>query len=515
MPAIPFVLASSSPLILSRLQRELGALPQLQACGQAGDLSGTYVLAEQREPKLVILGTELVRHPEFDGLLAMFRVMGIRWMRLASDLAVSGAAAQAPVLDPTLPGPALLQRIEAAMAQPATGKTAPGLPSVPKPAAPNGLRGRADRFVLIGSSTGGIDALLRVLSTFPADCPPTAIVQHTGAAFSDSLIRLLDRCCAANVVPARSGLVLQPGTVVVGAGCAGHLRLSPGTPPRTQVQPGDPVSGHLPSVDELFRSAVPFARSVICALLTGMGRDGAQGMLALREAGATTIAQDEATSVVYGMPARRGRWGRRKCGCRSTASARNCWPAAPSARPRVRRDDRGGHADRAGGAGRVPGVVPARRDSVNHSRLLRGRLHLGRRRGIGGMNHFLLAQAQGPSAVKDNRYGVHAMEMLINGLLRAGARRDALRAKLFGGAKIAANLRDIGASNAEFAREFLRIEGIPCVAESLGGIQARRVTFVPTTGRARQLLIPNDAVQEPVARPLPVRPAATPAIELF
>jgi chemotaxis protein CheD len=135
--------------------------------------------------------------------------------------------------------------------------------------------------------------------------------------------------------------------------------------------------------------------------------------------------------------------------------------------------------------------------------------------GIGGMNHFLLAQAQGPSAVKDNRYGVHAMEMLINGLLRAGARRDALRAKLFGGAKIAANLRDIGASNAEFAREFLRIEGIPCVAESLGGIQARRVTFVPTTGRARQLLIPNDAVQEPVARPLPVRPAATPAIELF
>lgn len=136
-------------------------------------------------------------------------------------------------------------------------------------------------------------------------------------------------------------------------------------------------------------------------------------------------------------------------------------------------------------------------------------------RGIGGMNHFLLAQAQGNSTERDNRYGVHAMEMLINGLLRAGARREALKAKLFGGAKIAANLRDIGASNAGFAREFLRVEGIPCVAESLGGTQARRVTFHPASGRARQLLIPNDAVQEPVLRPAPPRPTPTASIELF
>ena len=108
---------------------------------------------------------------------------------------------------------------------------------------------------------------------------------------------------------------------------------------------------------------------------------------------------------------------------------------------------------------------------------------------VGGMNHFLLAQAQSPSGSRDNRYGVHAMEMLINSLLRAGARREALQAKLFGGAKIAANLRDIGASNADFARTFLKTEGIPCLAESLGGNQARRVTFQPYSGRARRLLI--------------------------
>ncbi len=136
-------------------------------------------------------------------------------------------------------------------------------------------------------------------------------------------------------------------------------------------------------------------------------------------------------------------------------------------------------------------------------------------RGIGGMNHFLLAQSQGNPREPDNRYGVHAMEVLINGLLRAGARREALKAKLFGGAKIAANLRDIGASNAEFARGFLRIEGIPCVADSLGGNQARRVTFHPATGRARQMLIPNDQVDETTLRKTPPRPAPTTSIELF
>lgn len=133
---------------------------------------------------------------------------------------------------------------------------------------------------------------------------------------------------------------------------------------------------------------------------------------------------------------------------------------------------------------------------------------------IGGMNHFLLAEAQGNAHLRDNRYGVHSMEVLINGLLRAGARRAAMRAKLFGGAKIAANLRDIGASNATFARNFLRTEGIPCLAESLGGSLARRVTFHPTSGRARQFLIPAEQVNESRLPP-PPRPATLANVELF
>ena len=299
MTAISTVIVSSSPLTQSRLARDLKSVPGVQLCGQAGDLSGAYILVEQAEPNLVILGSELVRNPDFDGLLAMFRVMGIRWMRIASDLPVTGAAAQAPVLDPSLPPAQLLARIEAAMA---AAQMPPRIRVAAAPLPGAAPRSRPDRFILIGSSTGGIDALMQVLSVFPANCPPTAIVQHTGSAFSDSLIRLLDRCCAANVVAAQTGVAMVPGTVVVGAGCRGHLRLQAGSPPRTVLAPGDPVSGHLPSVDELFRSATPFAQNVTAALLTGMGRDGAQGLLALRQAGAFTLAQDEATSVVYGMP---------------------------------------------------------------------------------------------------------------------------------------------------------------------------------------------------------------------
>ncbi len=120
---------------------------------------------------------------------------------------------------------------------------------------------------------------------------------------------------------------------------------------------------------------------------------------------------------------------------------------------------------------------------------------------VGGMNHFLLPI--GPKGATDGpmRYGVHAIEVLINALLRHGARRERLRAKLFGGARISSRLRDIGTANAIFARDYLVTEDIPCVAESLGGPSARRVLFRPSTGEARQLLVPD-----PVEEILPASP---------
>jgi chemotaxis protein CheD len=109
-------------------------------------------------------------------------------------------------------------------------------------------------------------------------------------------------------------------------------------------------------------------------------------------------------------------------------------------------------------------------------------------RGVGGMNHFLLADDADGARVGEAamRYGAYAMEVLINDLMKRGARRERLEAKLFGGAKMIESLQDVGAANAAFARRFLEDEDIPLIAASLGGQRARRVEFWPTTGRARQ-----------------------------
>ncbi len=111
--------------------------------------------------------------------------------------------------------------------------------------------------------------------------------------------------------------------------------------------------------------------------------------------------------------------------------------------------------------------------------------------GIGGMNHFLLASSGGGGAA-NARYGIHAMELLINGIMKQGAQRVNLKAKVFGGAKMSANLSDIGANNASFVQKFLKDEGIPVISSSVGGTSARRVRFHATTGAAQQTHVADD-----------------------
>ncbi len=125
-------------------------------------------------------------------------------------------------------------------------------------------------------------------------------------------------------------------------------------------------------------------------------------------------------------------------------------------------------------------------------------------RKIGGMNHFLLPSREGESGA-NVRYGAYAMELLINGLLKKGAQKHRIEAKIFGGASMMGNLRDIGAANARFAHDFLKDEGIPCVAESVGGTSARRIRFWPTSGRVRQLLVSGNI--EPVEQVAPRAPS--------
>lgn len=133
------------------------------------------------------------------------------------------------------------------------------------------------------------------------------------------------------------------------------------------------------------------------------------------------------------------------------------------------------------------------------------------RRGVGGMNHFLLAESGGGEAAM--RYGAYAMEVLINDLMKRGAARERLQAKVFGGAKMMTGFNDIGAGNAVFVRRFLSDEGIPITAESLGGFGARRVEFNPVGGRVRVREADPDQVR--VAERRAPEPVADGGVELF
>lgn len=301
MKEIRIIVATPRPVQRSRLAKVLGTHPSIRVVAQTSDLLETYILTEKLEPDVVFLAEDYTRQPEFTSMKPKLYALDARWLVIAEPGA-EGRRAR--------PGDADYLSIHSQMeladildrVQKVLEMRSPKRPAREPAIARQAARPRPDRVVLIGASTGGVDALLNVLGCFPADCPPTAIVQHTGRGFSESLIKLLARRCAAQLVAAENGMILQPGMVCVAGGTDGHLRLQGTSALRCLFSPGAPVSGHMPSIDELFRSALPIADRVLAVLLTGMGRDGAEGMLALRRGGAATIGQDESTSVVYGMP---------------------------------------------------------------------------------------------------------------------------------------------------------------------------------------------------------------------
>jgi two-component system chemotaxis response regulator CheB len=160
-----------------------------------------------------------------------------------------------------------------------------------------------DPIVCIGASTGGTEAILEVIERLPVDCPPVLVVQHMPERFTAGFARRLDSLCAVEVKEAQDGDRLVSGRVLIAQG-GRHLAVArTGLAYSARVVEGPPVSRHRPSVDVLFRSAAQQAGvNALGILLTGMGDDGAAGLFEMRQAGAATIAQDEASSVVFGMP---------------------------------------------------------------------------------------------------------------------------------------------------------------------------------------------------------------------
>jgi len=201
-------------------------------------------------------------------------------------------------------GAGLREKIRAAAKSDVRGRSA-SRAEVPKTAkaplktaaAPEGA------LIAIGASTGGVEAIRAVLGEMPADCPPVVIAQHMPAGFTGRFAARLDELCALKVVEAEDRMPLLAGHAYVARGDY-HLRVEKSSGQlKCRLGQEGLESGHRPSVDVLFESV---ARTVgamaVGAILTGMGRDGAQGLLAMRKAGARTVGQDEQSCVVYGMP---------------------------------------------------------------------------------------------------------------------------------------------------------------------------------------------------------------------
>lgn len=265
--------------------------PEIALVGCAKDLTAAYNLTEHEHPDLVLIAEEVTRLGNFPMYAAMLAALEVDCILIAAG-------------DRPAPGPyacttdADLDR--AGGLGPFLGARY-GLGRLSRPPGPGAHVSEGWKTVVIGASTGGVEALIQVLSAYPPSCPPTLIVQHISGTYLPGLAQRLDRHCAARVRPAAATDSLEPGLVLMAPGNDRHLSIAaPGR--RCRLVPGAPVSGHRPSVDVLFRSAAALGPGVVGVLLTGMGRDGAEGLAAIRRAGGWTIGQDEASSTVYGMP---------------------------------------------------------------------------------------------------------------------------------------------------------------------------------------------------------------------
>jgi two-component system chemotaxis response regulator CheB len=160
-----------------------------------------------------------------------------------------------------------------------------------------------EKVVVIGASTGGTEALRVFLEALPADSPGIVIVQHMPAGFTRAFSQRLDGLCRISVKEAADNDTVVRGRALIAPGNYHTLLKRSGARYYVEVKEGPLVSRHRPSVDVLFRSAARYGgKNVVGVIMTGMGDDGAKGMLEMRETGARTVAQDEATSVVFGMP---------------------------------------------------------------------------------------------------------------------------------------------------------------------------------------------------------------------
>ena len=307
---IRVLIVDDSATMRALIAAALSSDPELEVVGEAADPLQARQAIKDLNPDVITLDVEM---PNMNGLEFLERLMRLRPMPvvMVSTLTTRGAVATLEALElgavdciakPASGSPhafdVLAEKVKAA----ARARVRPSQQARPTPK-PTGPFTPNQKVVAIGSSTGGVEALLALVEHLTPNCAPTVITQHMPATFTGSFAERLNRSCAAEVSEARDGDPLVPGRVYLAPGGDRHLEIDGVTALRCRLTAGAPVSGHSPSVDMLFKSVARTAKArAVGVILTGMGRDGAAGLLEMRNAGASTLGQDEASCVVYGMP---------------------------------------------------------------------------------------------------------------------------------------------------------------------------------------------------------------------
>ncbi|HUA57906.1 MAG TPA: chemotaxis response regulator protein-glutamate methylesterase [Verrucomicrobiae bacterium] len=322
------LIVDDSATVRQTLKEVLESDPQIEVMGVAGD---PYVAVERiklRVPDVITLDIEM---PRMDGLTFLERIMAQRPIPvvICSSLAANGSETALAALEkgaveiitkPKLGTREFLEEsriricdaVKSAARARLQSRSRPPMTVRPKLTADavlskppsNAMIETTEKVVVIGASTGGTEALRELLEAMPVDAPGIVIVQHMPEQFTLQFAKRLDSICRLTVKEACNNDSVLRGQALIAPGNKHLLLKRAGARYYVEVKDGPLVSRHRPSVDVLFRSAARYAgRNAMGVIMTGMGDDGAKGMAEMKEAGAYNVAQDEATCVVFGMPA--------------------------------------------------------------------------------------------------------------------------------------------------------------------------------------------------------------------
>ncbi len=315
-PKVRVLIVDDSPSIRAQLERVLSRDPGIEVAGTAPDAYAARDQIVEAEPDVITLDIEM---PKMDGITFLGKLMRFRPtpVVVVSSLTARGGVLAMQAFDAgavevvSKPGPGysaaeMAQDLIAAVKAGARAMQSPRARAVEVAPAPARLATPVlalRQVIAIGASTGGTQAIEKLLRVMPPGCPPMVIVQHMPPVFTRSFADRLAATTSLDVREAVDGDLLVPGCVLIAPGGQQMTIRSVSGIKRIELRDGARVNGHAPSVDVLFNSVVETCgRSAVGVLLTGMGSDGAQGLLAMKKAGATTLVQSQEDCVVFGMP---------------------------------------------------------------------------------------------------------------------------------------------------------------------------------------------------------------------